>query len=402
MSFRQTFLLVGGIIFLVLFVAASGMLFENVPAESIVVIQSPISGELKWCVDQGLYWQGFGKVTYYRKSFQYWFSAKSDQGKKADQSIQIRFNDGGNGSISGSVRIDLPRDPIKLSLIHTRFGSQAALEHELIRTLFEKAVYMSGPMMSSAQSYAERRNQLIGYIEDQASRGIYQTKMRDIRGKDPITGAEKTITIVEVVHDAKSPSGIAREEESPLTYFGLKAYNLSINAINYDKVVEEQIATQQRAFMSVQTAMAEAKRAEQRKLTVEQEGAANAAQAKWEQEVIKAKFVTEAEQRLKVAEFDKQTASQRKAEQILLGEGESQRRQLLMAADNQLEIKLAAWKEVMFRFADQIGKQQWVPQIQMGGTGDKVAGGSAIELINLLTAKTAMDLGLNLQMPKGK
>lgn len=407
---RMILLVVGGIILLVTFMM-SGMLFENVPAESVVVIQSPVSGNLKWCYDQGLYWQGFGKVTYYRKSFQYWFSASKDQGSRNDQSIKIRFNDGGDGRISGSVRIDLPKDDNHLSLIHTRFGSQEALEHEMIRPLFEKAVYMSGPMMSSAQSYAERRNQLIGFIEDQASRGIYRTKMKDVRGKDPITGVEKTITIVELVMDPKAPSGIAREEDSPLTYFGLRAYNLSINAINYAQVIDDQIATQQKAYMSVQTAMAEAKQAEQRALTAEQEGRANAAKAKWEQEVTKAKAVTKAQQeyevaewdakqRLQVATLDKQAAEQKKAEQILLGQGESERRKLVMAADNALERKLEVYQTVMNSFARELGKQQWVPQIVMGGNSGTASGNAATNLIDLLTAKTAKDLGLDLSVPK--
>jgi hypothetical protein len=387
------------VLLVILFFSCAGMLFENVPADQIAVIQSPIAGTLDWYPDQGLKWQGFGKVTYYPKSVQYWFSASGDQGKKVDESIKIRFNDGGDGRISGSVRLDLPRDKEHLDLIHTKFGSAEALMHELVRPLFEKAIYMSGPMMSSAQSYAERRNQLIGYIEDQASRGIYRTTMKDVRGKDLITGAEKTITVVELVMDPKSPNGIAREEESPLSSFGLRAYNLSINAINYSPIIDKQIATQQEAFMSVQTAMAEAKQAEQRALTAEQQGRANAATARWAQEVIKAKFVTEAEQHLKVAELDAQTAAQRKKEQILLGEGESQRRQLLMAADNQLEIKLAAWKDVMSKFADQIGKQQWVPQIQLGSDG-KSGGSAAMDLITLLTAKTAKDLNLDLSPTK--
>lgn len=397
---RPILLIIGGILILFFFMSA-GMLFENVPADQIAVIQSPVAGELNWYPDQGLKWQGFGKVTYYPKSVQYWFSAAGDQGKKADESIKIRFNDGGDGRISGSVRLDLPRDKEHLDLIHTKFGSAEALMHELVRPLFEKAVYMSGPTMSSAQSYAERRNQLIGFIEDQASRGIYRTTMKDVRGKDLITGVDKTITVVELVMDPKAPNGIAREEESPLSSFGLRAYNLSINAINYSPIIDKQIATQQEAFMSVQTAMAEAKQAEQRALTAEQQGRANAAKAKWEQEVIKAKFVTEAEQHLKVAELDAQTAAQRKKEQILLGEGESQRRQLLMAADNQLEVKLGAWKEVMFAFANQIGKQQWVPQIVMGAS-DKGSSNAAMDLVSLLTAKTAKDLGLDLTMPKGK
>ena len=91
--------------------------------------------------------QNFGTSTHYKKSNQFWFSNKHDEGNKEDQSIKIRFNDGGHAQISGSVRWYMPGDAKAILKLHTDFCSQAAIEQQLIRQVVTKAVYMTGPLM---------------------------------------------------------------------------------------------------------------------------------------------------------------------------------------------------------------------------------------------------------------
>ena len=85
-------------------------LFENLDAGQVMVIQSPVSGTLNWHTTPGVKWQGFGKVTKYNKRAQLWFSAKQDQGSTADESLKIRFNDGGHANISGGLSWEMPLD----------------------------------------------------------------------------------------------------------------------------------------------------------------------------------------------------------------------------------------------------------------------------------------------------
>ncbi|MDO8516955.1 MAG: SPFH domain-containing protein [Nanoarchaeota archaeon] len=393
-----------GVIALIIMFFASKTIFENVDAGEIVIIQDPIDGDLHFYTAQGMKFQKFGKVTKYQKSFQYWFSVATDQGKKLDQSIKIRYNDGGHAQISGSVRCDLPMDNEHLTLIHTKLGSQVALEHELVRPVYEKAIYMTGPLMSSKESYAEKRNMMISYIEDQANLGVYKTVSKEVKGIDPITDVEKTVTQVELVKADNAPGKIAREEISPLQTFGVKAYNLSINSITYDGTVEAQISSQQKAIMEVQTAMAEAKKAEQRAITVTKEGEANAAKSKWEQEVIKAKMVTEAQQKLEVAELDRKAAEQTKQQQILLGQGEAERKRLVMSADGALEKKLETYADVMKTFATEFAKQKWVPEtlLMTGGESGGKQYSPVMDMMNMFMVKTARDLNLDMTIPAGR
>ena len=387
----------GGLI--VVAIVASGSLFESLDAGQLMVIQAPLSGTLTWHTTPGVKGQWFGKVTKYQKREQFWFSTKTDQGTKADQSLQVRFNDGAHAVISGSVAWEMPVDAPNLTGLHTRYGSHHAIEQQLVRTVVEKAVYMTGPLMSSKESYAEKRNELLRLMEDQVQRGVYRTDTVQERQPDPMTGQSRVVNVVKLVLDKEGQ--VLRQETSPIQDFGMKIFNLSINEIKYAPEIEKQIQLQQQAVMQVQLAVAKAKEAEQETITVAKKGEADAARAKWEQEVIKAKMVTEAQQKLEVATLDTQAAEQFKRAETLRGEGEGARRRLVMEADGALEKKLQAYTEVAKLYASAIKdyKGNWVPSVVMGGgNGAQTAGSGAQELINLLTVKTAQDLGLDMRI----
>lgn len=305
-SIKKITLLALSAVALIIMISYSGKMFEQVEAGEICVIQHPISGELDIITTPGTYPQYLGKATHYKRRTQIWFSKAADQGKAEDQSIKIRFNDGGHANISGSVSMELPLDKPSIIALHTAYGSQEAIEHDLVTTVIQKAVYMSGPLMSSKESYAEKRNDLIGYIEDQASHGVYKTSQKDQKTIDAFTNAEKIITVVDIIKDDKGL--YSRVEKSPIQRYGVALSNLSINSVDYDKSVEDQIKQQQHLTMQVQTAIANAKKSEQDALTAEQKGKADATSAKWAQEVIKAKLVTEAQQKKEVAALDAQSA----------------------------------------------------------------------------------------------
>lgn len=368
--------------------------FEYLSAGEVMVVQSPWAGTLTWHVTPGVKWQGFGATEKYHKRSQLWFSAKPDQGKRQNESLKIRFNDGGHAFMSGSIAWEMPTDNEHLTAVHTKYGGQEAVELQLIKTVVEKAVYMTGPLMSSQESYAARRPEILQYIEDQVQNGVYQTSVREVNTKDVMTGSDKTVKVTEIAKD--KDGNYIRTDKSPLVDFGIRTFNPSINEITYDDTVEKQIKAQQEATMQVQTAQAKAREAEQEAITAAKNGEAKAAAAKWEQEVIKAKAVTEAQQQLEVASLAAKAAEQTKRQQILLGEGEAGRRKLVMAADNALTQRLEALKEINFRYADAIKGIQVpiVPGVvfgcsaQGGGINESVQG-----LIGMWLAKSAQQVG---------
>jgi len=356
-------------------------------AQEILITQSA-SGALTVYTTPGWHFAPFSKTTYYDRRSSYEFQSP------------IRFNDGGQATMKGSIQFEIPTDEKTLIDLHSKYGSQDALKTQLVQRVVDKAVFMSGPLMSSRESYAEKKSMLVSDVEDQIARGVYQTRQHEVKTVDPITGAEKTVTNVEIVTDEKGLP--RRQEEAVLTPFGIRTFNFTIAEIDYSKDIEAQIASQQKITMDVQTAIATAKQAEQRALTAAKEGEANAAKARWEQEVIKAKAVTAAQQELEVAKLATQKAEQEKQAIILKAEGESEYKRKIITADGALQQKLAAYIEVNKNYANAISayKGNWVPTTVFGGTTN--AGGGAQDLLNLLTAKTAKELSLDTTVSSGK
>ena len=372
-------------------------MFTNVDAKKIVVIQK-ISGELEVVTDPGWKWQGMGKITTYPRRDQFSFSANKDQGQPVDESIQTRFNDGGHANISGTINWAMPLDTKSIIRLHKDFGSVEAIEHQLMRTAVQKVIYNVGPTMSSTESSAEKRPDIPKYIDDQLLNGTYLTRTVQKTDKDPLTGQDKIVNVVTIALDEKGQP--MRESRSQLTEYGLQLQAVAIADIKYDDIVETQIKERQKATTAVQISRANALKAEQDKLTTISQGEANAAKAKWEQEVENAKTIATAQARVTIANASVQEAQAFKQAEILRGEGEAQRKSLVMAADGQLDKKLDAYVKVNQMYADAIAKAQpgaWSPQVVMGASGQGNGGQNAQTLVDLLTAKTSREMAVDLQ-----
>jgi hypothetical protein len=388
-SSRNLLLVVAAII-AVAVVSLMGSIVVHLDAQDVMVIQS-ISGTMTVYDTPGYHPQWFGKVTKYPRRSSYEFQAP------------IRFNDGAQAKMHGSIQFEIPIDSPTLIMLHSKYGSADTLQKQLVERVIDKSIYMSGPLMSSKESYAEKRNSLITYVEDQITHGTYQTRQHDVKTLDPITGADKTVTAVEIVMDEK---GLAKRQEEPvLLPFGIKTFNFTISELNYDATVEAQIKGQQQITMDVQTAIATAKKAEQQAITVAKEGEAAAAKAKWEQEVLKAKAVVAAQQELEVAQLDTKKAEQEKAAKILRAEGDAEYKRKIIVADGALEQKLAAYKEVQANWAQAFAQYKGpalVPTIIMAPRDGNASGNTGAQtLIDMLGAKTARDLSLDLAVPAG-
>ena len=375
-------------------------LFVNVDAKEIVVIQKP-GGDLEVITDPGWKWQGMGKVTTYSRRDQFSFSSVKDQGKVLDESIQTRFNDGGHANISGTINWAMPLDTKSVIKLHKDFGSTNVIEQQLMRTAVQKVIYNVGPTMSSTESSAEKRPDIPKYIDDQLVNGPYLTKTVQKTEKDPITGQDKVVNIVTITMDERGQP--ARESKSQLTEYGLQLQPVAINNIVYDSAVETQITERQKATTAVQISKANAIKAEQEKLTTISQGEANAAKAKWEQEVENAKTIAIAQAKVTIADASVKEAEAYKRSEILRGEGEASHKSAVMAADGQLDKKLDALIKINEMYASAIEKAQpgaWAPTVQMG-SGSTSAGNRATDLVDLMTAKTAKDLGVDMSVVRG-
>ncbi len=400
-------------------------LVEEIYPDDLTVIQAPITGVLSWQTKPGWAWQGLGDVTTYKRRNTVEFNTKAT-------GLSIRFSDGGHATMYGSVQFAMPDDVKSLNAIHSAYRGNDVVVANLLKTVLNKSVYLTGTLMTSKESYSEKKNDLIHYVTDQMQNGIYRTRQITKWVKDEITGQSKEVTLAEIVLDGQG--NILRQEESVLNQFNIKAYNFTIDTMPYDDVIEAQIKQQQSITMAVQTSIAEAKQKDQQALTAEAEGRATIARAKAEQETIKTREVTKAEQqrqvdiigaerekqvaitaankerevaetaarkRLAVAELDTKAAEQIKQEQILLGQGESERRKLVLAADGALAQKLKTYEAVSALWADALSKYRGsiTPQYLTGATTAGSQSPNAFQsFVELQTMKAMKDLNLDLSL----
>lgn len=366
---KQLQLIVYAILALIILVSIP-RLVEDVDSRQIVVNQVPVTGTMNYWSSPGLKWQKFGSNTSYQKSAQIWFSNDENEGSDKDIPITIQFNDGGTAQIFGSVRIELPTEAQYLEKIHFKFGSMDNLMNDLIRPTVRKAVLASGPMMTAYESYAEKKNDLMRYIEDQISNGVYQTIIKEVKVKDEISGDEKVIRVAYPLTDSTAINGIKRQELPPFKEFGIRVSSVALNDLTYDTVVKDQIARQQKIMMDMKTSYADALKAKQDAIKEEEMGKAEAAKRKWAQEAIKAEAVTKAQQAFEVAELEAKEAKEKAKKIVAEGEAEAAAARAKVSAGLTPLEKATIEKETKIGVAEAIAKVK-LPTVVMSGGGSQ-------------------------------
>lgn len=103
--------------------------------------------------------------------------------------------------------------------------------------------------------------------------------------------------------------------------------------------------------------------------------------------------------KVRLAEIEKEAAGHNKERLVLEGQGEGEKRKAIMEADGALAQKLEAWTKVNEMYASAIKEYtgNWVPNIIMGGNGS-ASQNPAMDMINLMVAKAAKELNLDMTM----
>jgi uncharacterized membrane protein YqiK len=256
--------------------------------------------------------------------------------------------------------------------------------------------------MSSLESAAGRRNELLQIINDQMINGVYKTTSRKQVMADA-AGIEREMIVTEI--DKDSTGMPIRAQESYVKKYNITMLPITISAFAYESKVEEQIREQQQATNAVQVAAANAKRAEQDAKTAKSQGEADATKAEWAEKTIQAKAIAEADARVVIAEAQVKESKAFKESEILRGQGEAERKRLVMEADGQLDKRLEAIIRINSMYADAIkgaAPGAWSPQVVMGGGASGNAGNNVQSLVDLMTAKTAKEVGADLNVRPGQ
>lgn len=372
---------------------------EDADKSKNYVCQVPITGEYVVWTDGGLQWQGYGNVKEYAKTSQIEFSdlERNEGGYVAvgeNPAAGTTFNDRGKGYIIGSFRVVLPNDDKNMMAIQRDFGSERALINNLVRPTLYKVVTACGPLMSSLESVSETRTDLTAYITDQLNNGVYKTKTTKVEVLNEITGEKETRTQAELIADENAPGGYKRQENSPFSQYGITAGIVSVVDIKYDAATQSQIDAQKAANLSVITAKTQAAKAIQETITIEEQGKAAAAKAKWEQEREKAIAVTMAEQEREVSRLAAEKAEFDKKRIVAQGQAEAEANRLKVQAGLTPQER-AEWDyKTAVGVAEALAnsKVSWVPSVMMGsGNGGNTSAMDAVGLNMLMEVVNKMN-----------
>jgi len=385
---------------------------ETVDNGTYQVRQWPVSGSIDVKMTPGMWWQCFGNTQTWPKAETFYFTEDPEGATgpddTGDASIEVTFNDGSKCRISGTCRVEMPKteEQAKNLIMVLGLRSHNDVEEKLVKPCLRNALILTANMMTARESYSEKRIDFVMTAWDQVQHGLYEFTEEVTEVKDPVTGiaTTKKIKIPLTGNDGK----IIRQPQSNIFEgTGIVLSNFEVKKFLYEDKVQQQIAQQQEATMAVITAMAQAKRAEQDRLRIEAEGKAAVTKAQYEKEQEKIRAVTDAlkdkevavtkaEQEKEVAVLARDAAAMTKDQQILLGQGEAERKKLVMDADGALQQKLSAWLDSQKVWADAFARRN-VPSVVMG---EKGAGqdGSASDFMSMLTIKAAKDLALDMSM----
>jgi regulator of protease activity HflC (stomatin/prohibitin superfamily) len=377
------------------------------------VIQYPW-GTLVVKFTPGIYAKFFGSTEVYRDVITFDFDKQTARGEASLDfpGINVRYQDGGTGKVFGKARFALPNTEEVMIKLHKDFRSNEAVAYKLIKTLVEESMNLTAGLMSSEEAYAEKRGIFTQWSEEQISLGKFFTELKLVEEKHEATN-EAVVRNIPVIK--YGTDGLPLHHNSDFKAYGITVSGFQITDWDFEQKTLEQISRKREATMGIITAKADAERARQEALTAEEQGKKNVMVDKYAKEQEKVQAVVDAEknkevavtkamQGVLVAEQGKLEAEQKrlaavayKQEQILRGEGDGEYKRLVMSADGALTAKLEAWQAVQMRYAEAIEKQKWVPEIQMGQTGQNT-GSAANDLIDLLKAKTAKELNLDMSV----
>lgn len=391
-------------------IVAGGMTAGMNEAGYRTVVRYPTGGIVVH-FDPGWYLKWFGNATEYPDAMTYDFD-RSEAGDGAlldEKGIPVQYGDGGMGTVFGTARVNLPSDKDGMILLHKESRGPRGVAYKVVKPTIDEAADKTAGLMKSSEGYQAKRNVFAQWAREQAQKGIYETVSTTVWETDEVTGkrVSRDVAVVKLVDGKKQYQSSAFER------YGMTIATFQMQKPDFEKKTMEQIAKKRDAENAIITAKAQAEEAKQNAITAEEKGKAELVTVRYakmkekEAAIVAAQqkaevAVIEAEQRVDVAEQAKLEMEQKKMEaaeykgqQILIGEGDAERKRLVMEADGALEQKLAAYVSAVDVASANLGRQQLVPNVVMGGTGDASGVTNGMALVDMLMVKTAKDLGLD-------
>ena len=368
------------------------------------VVQWP-TGKTFVKFEPGMYFQWFGKATTWKNEVPYEIEGNG---------IQVRYQDGGRGSVDGTMIVSLPDNEEQMLEVHRVYRSEQGLQDRLLTPELKQSLNSTAGLMTSEEAYAVKRNDYREYTLDQMVEGLFMTELI----KKEVVTVEGKEQAREVPIIRLDPNTGAPMHNAPvLSNYGLQIASFQITDWSFAAETETQINNKRSAEMAIIEAEAKAQQAESEQKQVAAEGKKEVERVRYEQLKIKEEAVINAEREREVAvinanrqvqvnsealaaaRIDVDTAKEERIAKQERADAEAYAKREVLEADGALAQKLETLESINATWANAYSKRS-VPQFMMGdgGSGSEATVGDqgAQQFMQLLTMKAMKDLSVDL------
>lgn len=355
----------------------------------------------------------YGEVTPFKKVMTVRFTKKNIPSSGRDKPIGIRFNDAVTADVSLAVRFRLPEDIETFKTMAVEFRSQTNLVANALMPTVREVVRNSGRMMSAQAYISGKGGEFEQAVQSQLEEGIYILGTREIKSTDTVkqqvvNSGSRSInnhrTIRYEVYKKTTDGtkdGPELRKVHPLKQYNIYIAQTAVENVDPEPKFKAMLGKQRDAAADASVEKQKAQKAEYKKQRVIAEGETQKAEIRVTQEKMQIEKLISAETSLKEAQIRKEVeqagleADRLKAKRIdVLATAEATKKRKIMLADGALDKKLKSMEIIHANYATAMTGTPMVPGIQIGaGAG---GGSNATDLVSLLTAKTALDLKLDM------
>ena len=385
------------------------------------VLQSP-SGDMSVKFEAGWYFAPLAKTTVYPDVMTFDFSAEDGTCSFNNENgivdgIKVRYQDGGEGTVCGIMRVALPTNDTDMLAVHKAYINSRGIHTKLLNQSTRKSVNLTAALMSSEEAYATKRSEFLQMAEEQVERGAFRTRLVE---KTIEAGLDENGDVE--YQEKKVPEPIMNEdgtylaEGSEIETYGFNVQQFDINAWDFEQKTLNQISTKREAEMATVTAKANADRAYYEQIQAEAEGKKKVTEKEYEElqkatrEIVNADkeqqiAVIQAKQAVLVQEQAVERAKQEVLEQQqlklaaveegqkikTLADAEAYAKEAIIEADNALQAKLDAEVQIQAEWAKAYQNRKVPANVTIlgnDGSGTTPTGGDT-EVLNFLRLKTA-------------
>lgn len=315
--------------------------------------------------------------------------------------INIRFSDATTANVKGIVQFILPSSPEEMILLHNTHRTPQSLVAKRLAPYTKECLQSSAQLMTSEKHYGGGRAQMAQDFIDQLKDGVYLLRTEESFIYDSLEKEKKRIYQTEIQFEGKSTT--PKRKASSIREYSITVADAAITDVDYEDKVDDKLTKIIDAVTKAAISKQDLMTAQQQMLTEKAKGEQALVEIEYQQKQEQTKQVVAAETKVKVAEQDKLQQKIAYEGAILeakkikeLADAQAYSRKRIMEADGALEMKLNAQIEISKSWAEAFSKYNGaiVPQFQTGGGAN---GNGALNFMEIITAKTAQDFGLQLK-----